>query len=91
MLRHRLVQRKKARGEPVNARFDLPDIGHQLVIALDERANAAVNGGFHQTAHLEDFVLQFAELGNKGPHGRRGSSFQSPGVRKSSSFAAWRN
>ena len=62
--RHGLMQGQQPGGEfvdldieLVDALFGLPDVDHQGVVALDQRADAVVDGGLDQTAHFQDLVL----------------------------------
>src|SRR5947209_8613744 len=45
----------------------IPDAGHQLLVPLDQRPDGVVDGGFHQSAHLQNLVLEITEFVNERP------------------------
>ena len=67
--RHGLAQRQQARRQAVDLHFhavDLRLVANHLLgefpVLLDQGADAAVDGGFHQPAHLQQLLVQFFEF-----------------------------
>ena len=76
----RLPERQRTRYQAVNLHFHLVDlrlIANHLLgdfpVLVDQGANATVNRGFHQPAHLQQLVVQFFQFDCKMAHFSRTS------------------